>query len=906
MLKNILLFTLLTFFTNVVFGQLVGTNHKIIDNKGKQSYQINYNSSKRSIQNPQQCDNDTVEYPRYKGSAYYVITVSKGRGLGQLYSAPKPLTLSGFSFYAFISSPPTKKKMNLICNVYKAGADSLPKGSPLRSDTVTIDSTFGGGVLAKIEKHASFTPIILDSAYIITVETDSATLNAGIVTNSYAAGDGKKENLNCGSISGQWYNGKNLNISGVPFNADILLHPFVSYKFGTDFSIKSQCYNLIDTVKFTNAAPSNMVGSRMYNRYLIYNLGYYCNWWNAGNSFGYTYSVDNKVKYAQKQNYKVQLISTIYGYRGMEYGCSDTTEKWLYYKPDFPTISGPTNACVGDTVTHKIGNADTGTVYEWFRKTTDANPFYRGTTLVRNGITKSDTVFVRGINHTCATSFRPVGLTVNAYPTSLTALNDSVCSGSKANLKGFTNIGSIEWFQTPSSPNVLFKGSVYQTPVLTRDTFFFIQANNLGCVKGPRIKVSALVGANFAPSSPIVTKDTTICLATTSVLQLNASAGSGLTIRWFNAASGGSSITSGPVFYFSPTVRDVRTFYADAYNGVCGSTREPVVVTIEDYPRISKIITDTICKGDSLRLSVEVPFGEAHWYDAASAGNLLMDGSNYTLMANNTADYFVETNSSICKSTNRTVVKGIVNTYPTIVKLWGDTICAKNKATLKSRLLGPGTIHWFEYDTSSVELGKGSTYLTGVLNGGKTFYGRPEYAGCYGPKQLVVPLVKPSPFSGFNYEVLSNQRVKVSPINAAGCAIQWDFGDGIKSSNSDVTHKYINPGTYQLKLILTSLVTGCKDSTEYTIVVTLSGIKVISALPAISVYPNPSSQILNFKMPSKDGLLTVSVYSTSGQLVQNETLLVQNQIGSINISQLNAGIYILKIEGYRTVLFTKE
>ena len=906
MLKNALFFILFLLFSNVAFSQLIGTTHKIIDTKSKTNYNLQTGGVKRSVQNPQQCDNDTIEYPRYKGSAYFVITVSKGRSLGQLYSTPKPLTLSGFSFYAFVSSPPTKKKMNLICNVYKAGKDSLPKGSPLRSDTITIDSVFAGGVLAKIEKHASFTPIVLDSAYILTVETDSASLNAGIVTNSYSAGDGKKENLNCGSISGQWYNGKNLNIGGVSFNADILLHPHVSYKFATDYAIKTQCYNLIDTVKFINAANSSMLGSRMYNRYLLYNLGYYCNWWNAGNNFGYTYSVDHKVKYSVKQNYKVQLISTVYGYRGMEYGCPDTTEKWLYYKPDFPSVSGPLNACIGDAVTHKVSNADTGAVYEWYKKVNDPTPFYKGTTLVRTGITATDTVYVRGNNHGCVTGRRDVVLNVNAYPTTLSALNDSICSGSKANLKGFTNIGTIEWFQTANSASILFKGPVYQTPVLTRDTFFFIQSNNVGCIKGPRIQVSALVGSSFAPSAPTLTKDTTICLASTSVLQLNANAGSGLTIRWFSAASGGSSITTGPVFYFSPTKREVKSFYADAYNGICGSSREPVEVTVEDYPRISKIITDTICKGDSLRLSVVLPFGEAHWYDAANAGNLLIDGLNYNVKAAATANYYVETKSSICKSTSRTTIKGLVNTYPTVVKLWGDSICAKNKATLKSKLIGPGTIHWYEYDTSSVELGKGATYQTGVLNGGKSFYGQPEYAGCYGPKQLLVPLVKPSPFSGFNYDILTNQSVKVSPINAGGCSVLWNFGDGIKSTNAAVTHKYINAGTYKLKLILTSLLNGCKDSTEYTVVVAASGIKIVQTLPVLNVYPNPALQYLNMALPNSNGSVFANVYSLSGVLVTSQNLMVENQKAQLEVAQLPAGIYILKIDGYRTVLFTKE
>jgi hypothetical protein len=109
-----------------------------------------------------------------------------------------------------------------------------------------------------------------------------------------------------------------------------------------------------------------------------------------------------------------------------------------------------------------------------------------------------------------------------------------------------------------------------------------------------------------------------------------------------------------------------------------------------------------------------------------------------------------------------------------------------------------------------------------------------------------------------------------------------------------------------LKLILTSLLNGCKDSTEYTIVVAVSGIKVLQTLPVLTVYPNPTQQYLNIALPNSNGSIFANVYSLSGVLVASQNLMVQNQIAQLEVSQLAAGIYILKIEGYRTTLFTKE
>ena len=337
MFKKLLFMAIAFMLSLSSFAQLTSNNVQIKDDFAK--VKLNEVNNKRSATSPKVCGIDTVEFPRYRGTAYFAVNVSGGRALGQLYDCPTSLTLSGFTFYAYVSTnPPTAKRMNIICNVYNAGTDSLPSGTPLRSDTLTIDSTFGGGVLSRIEKHASFKPITLNGKYILTIETDSMTMNAGVVTNSYTAGNGRGHNLNCGSINGLWYNGRNLNIGNVRFDCDVLLHPHVKYNFGTDFTINSNCYNVADSVKFVNQSPNNMAGSPIYNRYEFFNIGYISHNWNSGVSpFSNFTGVNYGTKYTTKQNYNVRLISRVYGYRGPNFnGCVDTTIKPLYFKPEVP------------------------------------------------------------------------------------------------------------------------------------------------------------------------------------------------------------------------------------------------------------------------------------------------------------------------------------------------------------------------------------------------------------------------------------------------------------------------------------------------------------------------------------------------------------------------------------------
>lgn len=907
MLKKLLYLTLTSFLFNSAYAQLNSTGHVIKDDIGK-SYILDKSSGKRSLQNPTSCQSDTVEYPRYKSTSLVTISVSRGRSLGQLYNCPKPLVLTGFTFYGFIiPNPPTSKKMNLICNVYKAGPDSLPSGAPLRSDTVTIDSTFGGGVLTRIEKKAMWQAITMDSAYILTVETDSATLTAGIVVNNYSNGDGDRENLNSGSISGLWYNGRNLNVNGIPFDCDILLHPYVEYKFGTDFSIKNNCYNINDTIKFNNAAPTNMSGSKMYNRYLIYNLGYICHLWNYDNGMGSQYVVDGKVKYNSKQNAKIQLISTVYGYRGgMQFGCDDTTYKDLFFKPDIPTVSGSTNVCIGDSAILSAQTNDPGVTFEWSVKP-NIPPFFTGKTLIRYPITKSDTFYLRAVNDNCISAYRTVILKANAYPNSLTVLNDSVCAGSRANLKATSNIGTIQWFTNPLGGLPFYNGPVYQTQVLNKDTFFYVEANNSGCRMSPRVRVDALVGSNFAPSPPTVSNDTTVCLSAGAAVNLSAVAPIGLSVRWFNNASGGNSISTGSTYQFMPTIREYKTFYVDAFNGVCGSSRIPINITVEDHPIVSDLLRDTVCNGDSAYIACSVPYGSVAWYDASSGGNLLGVGNKLAVLPASTGNYYIQSQSDVCISPFRVPVEVVVNNFPGFTKLWGDTICSKNTALLTAVPNGPGIVKWYDTDTGTVHLGEGLKYTTQVLNGGKKYFARSEYAGCIGPKVEVQPSVKNSPFSGFIFDVLTFQQVRVTPINSTGSSVFWDFGDGFTSTKYSVTHRYENTGIYKIKLRLTSGANGCMDSTTVTIEILPSSIRKIEDMPTVNVYPNPSNGTLFVDLgETAVNARKVSIYDMKGQLVFDKMLVSDNGTLMVNIVDLSPGIYMLYTDSFKPVVFIKE
>ena len=74
----------------------------------------------------------------------------------------------------------------------------------------------------------------------------------------------------------------------------------------------------------------------------------------------------------------------------------------------------------------------------------------------------------------------------------------------------------------------------------------------------------------------------------------------------------------------------------------------------------------------------------------------------------------------------------------------------------------------------------------------------------------------------------------------------------------------------------------------------------------LKIYPNPSSEILNLKLP--EGLLESSyqICNANGKIVQSG--LIQAGTNQINISKLSAGIYCLKLtaESHNPVMFVKN
>lgn len=870
------------------FSQHTLTNAKVIDDLVKYSPS---RLGKKSSTNPASCGMDTVEYARYKASRLYFIGMKKDYSLGQFYSTPQEITVHGFSFYSFIySTPPTTKTIRLICNIYKAGSDSLPSGSPLRSDTVTVDSTFGGGILSNVVKYAKFkTPLTLDYPYILTVESDSVNINASIVSNDWNSGDGKKKNFLCGSVSGKWYRGLNLNIGGKPLDADVLLNPHVSYKFGNDFTFKD-CANMNDSVRFKNGYQKTVSGSPFYNMYNFYPYDWICHQWNYGDLPWDTYDVEGINQYSAPGNYTVRLVSRVFPWHGNGV-CYDTTIKTVYFKPRNPMAIGSTNICKGDSANILVGS-DNGTTIQWFKNPVDKKPVYEGE-LYRLGVpTKNDTFYLKAINFSCESGMSQIIISVNDYPKNPVIGNDSICNGARANLSAKSNVGVTEWF-TDSAFKPFYFGDLFQTKALNDEISYFVRTNNNGCFSPSFQKVTAFVDNSFAPDDPIVSNDTNICLRPIGKAMLKAFNSSNDTIKWYANASGGNSISVGNNYEFTAASKGVFTIYVEASKTVCASSRLGINISVDDYPAISKVFNDERCKGDTSQPAILLASpGNVDWYLKATGGVPVQSGVVIRYYAAKTMNLYAEASSNGCINPSRSVVNLKINAYDSITKIQVPLVCGTATATLKVTA-GTSTVKWYDDDQLKNLVSSNATFVTPKLPVSTNYYFTVEKNGCVSPVNTVRVDVLPLPIPGFKDSIVKGHKIKFTPYSNSGVKYKWHMGDGTTFTTKLVTYGYANYGTYTVKLIVTNLTSNCVDSLSRDVVFDFGGIRAVKE-GVIKVFPNPASDKFTIRLPKDLNKGQLSIISTDGKTVYTSSL---NDNKDVIIDEpLAKGIYFIKVE----------
>lgn len=876
-MRSILLFILaLPFF---VSAQLTDVGVSIAD-KG-----YNFSTAQHSYKNasnPKSCGTDTLKYAYYKGfgATYSALSVSDGYAVGQYYDAPEEVVISGMSFYSW-GLFGTDDSVLITVNLYEAGADSLPSGSPIRTAEIYIDTIGGTLYFDKIIRHVSFSSSYTsDHPFILTIEsTDSNAV--GVVANSWAAGKGERENIACATVGGTWYNCLNLNVGGTTLDADFLLEPHVAYDIYADFTF-DDCYDLNDTVQFTNTS-SPLINHRMYNRLFYNDLLEFSFDWRTGD-FNYYFNNENpKHKYSSPGNYNVELHTQLYRYANFDL-CPDTAIKTIFYKPSIPTIKADTPICSGEIIT-LIGSSSGD--LSWHSGFISNDTLAEGNEYTTDTLTTNYLVFAQGSNEHCISSRKAFLTRVIQVPNNPVVFYDSVCLNARANLRATTNVGDIHWWSdTASSPMFLGSGNVYQTDILDSSRVYYAQANNQGCLSKGLIPVYANVSASNAPNPPVLSNDTTVCLFEGNIeVKANSSLAN---IYWFDQASGGSAVDSGATYDFSVANPGQHIIYAEADDGQCGSTRVGTTVTVDRFPALNIGSKDTLCLGDTAFFDYSGFDGSVRWFDAPTAGNLIYDSTVIALSGlTKSKKFYLEPYHGLCRDTVRHEITIDILPFGTISNINATEVCVGGSSTITlSR--DYGQVIWsLSPDFDSIFF-NGDVFISPPLEEPITYYVTTRNYRCQSEPEEINVKVHPIPFAGFNYQVSTPGNIRFT-ASSSNLSYYWQLGDGNTSIQRSFTHQYTHNNKFFVTLETTSN-EGCKDTVTRAITVTglVTAIDELRSLN-INIYPNPVTDLLYVE---SERPIQLRLYNVRGELTR-DLGTIQNTV--IVMNDLSSGMYLLEV-----------
>jgi hypothetical protein len=149
------------------------------------------------------------------------------------------------------------------------------------------------------------------------------------------------------------------------------------------------------------------------------------------------------------------------------------------------TINGVTSVCNGTPTTLTASGAQT---YVWNGGITNGVSF-TPTSTTSYSVTGTNVGMVNGLGttNTC-TSTSSVNIQVKPIPNIPTLSPDTlICPTDFAVLYGSSNIGTIQWFDSPTNGTLLGTGISYTTQPLTNPTSFYAQSELDGCISNRSI-----------------------------------------------------------------------------------------------------------------------------------------------------------------------------------------------------------------------------------------------------------------------------------------------------------------------------------------------------------------------------------------------------------------------------------
>jgi len=410
-------------------------------------------------------------------------------------------------------------------------------------------------------------------------------------------------------------------------------------------------------------------------------------------------------------------------------------------------------------------------------------------------------VTISGANgSTIDTRFPPNGATkggpgttlANLTNFSITTTGATICSGNTATITAalngtLPNPVTIEWYTDSIGGNPFTTGTSYTTPVLTTTTIYWVGT----CPGTYREKVTVIV--NAAPAAPLATTPINYCL-NESATALSATATSGNTIIWYDAASAGNILTQ-PL---TPSTSSVgsTSYFAAQDNGSCTGARTEVVVTVVALPNTPTVTSPVdYCQNETpVAVSATLSgLGNSllYWGTDATGGTSSGSAPTPSTATVGSTTYYVSESNGTCESARVPIVINInaIPATPTTT----DTISYCQNQTATALTPSGANYDWYTTATGGVATAA-PTPITSTV-GVTTYYVSETKNGCESLRDSVKVVVNTS----FSAPTASNVNNCIGStanvLSPNGTGYNWYTASTGGTPSATITPSTVTTGT---------------------------------------------------------------------------------------------------------------
>lgn len=340
------------------------------------------------------------------------------------------------------------------------------------------------------------------------------------------------------------------------------------------------------------------------------------------------------------------------------------------------------------------------------------------------------------------------------------------------------------------------------------------------------------------------------------------------TITWYSDAALTNSVGTGSSYTPTNDGAGTQTLYVVHNNNGCDSDPVMVEATVLAIPVAPGITADgslDICPNSEVTLTASNSNGIVWSNDSTSA----------SIVVNDEGDYFVTfTDADGCSINSDTLTVSIVNiTAPTISPAGPITLCENDEITLTSS--SSNNIEWSNDETTaSIIVSSAGTYFVSFTEN-----------GCTVNSNEVEVTVATAPTA-------SATLANISELTAtpAGMSYQWincATETPIAGATSATYTATVN-GSYAVIVTNTA---GCSDTSDCINVTQLS-VSDLDELVSVSLYPNPTSGIINFTM-NPELKANALVMDAQGKVVIKATNI--ENASEISLANFENGVYMVQL-----------